>query len=40
MFIWEKEAQDHNSLMLLVRTKNASSMVLLTRAILLEMELT
>ena len=29
-----------NSLTLLVRTKTASSMVLLTRAILLEMELT
>jgi len=37
MFIlWEKEVQSYNSLMLFVRTKTASSMALLTKAILLE----
>jgi len=41
MFIlWGKEVQNHNSLTLPVRTKTVSSMVLLIKAMLLEMELT
>ncbi len=41
MFIlWGKEVQNHNLLTLPVRTKTASSTVLLIKAMLLEMELT
>jgi hypothetical protein len=38
--LWGKEVQNHNSLTLPVRTKNASYTVLLIKAMLLEMELT